>query len=127
LGVRAIRLTEAALSASLLARTMPAIGALTIQANAATAAVDQSLTNGAEAEYYTHMNNRSNNMALTQSLHQAGKINGDELTVLMNMADEAAVADIQRSHERMLKSKETVAVLYDFTLQGIEAIKGRLQ
>jgi len=26
-----------------------------------------------------------------------------------------------------LKSKETVAVLYDFTLQGIEAIKGRLQ
>lgn len=127
LGLRAISLTEAGLSASLLARTMPAIGALTIQANAATCAVDQALTNGAHAEHFTHMKNRSNNIKLTKSLQQAGEIASEECSVLVNLADEAAVADIQRSHERMLKSKQTVDALYDFTLQGIEAIKGRLQ
>lgn len=127
LGVQAINLAETALSAAQLANALPAIGALSTQANAATAAVDQSLTNASVAEFYTHMSNRSNNMMLTQDLLQAGKITTEEATILNEMASEAAINDIQRSRERMLMAKDTVASLHEHAIKQIHLAKTRLQ
>lgn len=122
----AIKLGEAAIRAALVGSAMPKIGALATRVNAATTAVDQALTNGAAAEVYTHINNRTSNVNLANELHTSGKINKEEKEVITSFAQADAAEDIERSRQRMADAKEAVATLHGFTVKGIADSKNNI-
>ncbi len=124
--ITSLKLAEASIRASLVGSAMPQIGALTTRVNAATASVDQALTNGSEAEVYTHICNRAANLSLFEQLLKEGKITPEEVDVLAGFAHADAAEDIQRSRQRMAEAKKAVAALSDFAIAGIEASKNRL-
>ena len=121
-----IKLAEAAIRASLVGNAMPQIGALATRVNAATTAVDQALTNGAAAEVYTHLTNRTSNVNLANELHGSGKINKEEAAVLTTFAQADASEDIERSRRRMADAKEAVAALHSFAVKGIADSKDHI-
>lgn len=121
-----MKLAEAKIRSALVGNAMPAIGALTIRINAATAAVDQSLTNGAAAEVFTHLSNRQDNINIANELHANGKITREEADVVVSFAESDAAEDIRRSRTRMEASKEAVGSLHEFSVKGIADAKNRL-
>ena len=126
IALTSLKLTEASIRTSMVANTMPALGALTTRVNAATTSVDQALTNGVMAEAYTHLNNRAANIGLANDLRTAGKITQDEADVVISFAQADAATDIERSRQRMTDAKAAVAGLHEFALKGIAEAKNKL-
>lgn len=126
IGLTALKLSETAIRASLVGTAMPAIGALATRVNAATTAVDQSLTNGFVAETYTHLRNRAANAALAHELHRDGAVNQDDAQVMIDLAHEAANKDVARSFKRMEVSKTAVEELASYAINHIADAKNRL-
>lgn len=126
IAMTSLKLTEAAIRASLVGNAMPQIGALATRVNAATTSVDQALTNGNAAETFTHLSNRQANINLANELHNNNKITKDEADVVISFAQADAAEDIKRSRERMAEAKEAVAGLHQFALNGIADAKNRL-
>lgn len=126
IAITSLKLAEASIRASLVGSAMPQIGALTTRVNAATASVDQALTNGAAGEVYTHFSNRAANLTLFDELLKEGKITPQEAEILISFANADAAEDINRSRLRKDEAKEAVAALSGFAIAGIEASKNRL-
>lgn len=127
IAITSLNITETQIRSALVGGAMPAIGALTSRLNAATAAVDQALTNGASGEIYTHLSNRSANAGFANDLLSAGKINAEERDVIVSIAQTDASDDILRSRERMKKAKDAVDALHGCALEGIERAKEMLR
>jgi hypothetical protein len=126
IALTAIKLAEASIRASLVGNAMPQIGALTTRVNAATAAVNQALTNGAAAEVYTHIRNRASNIDLANELYADGKIDKEEAEVLISFAKADAIADIESSRRQEAEAKEAVSALHSHALKGIAESKDRI-
>lgn len=125
--ITGLNIAEAQIRSALVGGAMPQIGALTTRLNAATAAVDQALTNGAAGEVYTHLANRAANVGFANDLLSAGKINSEERDVIVNLSQADASDDILRSRERMKKAKDAVDALHGCALEGIERAKEMLR
>ncbi len=125
--ITAVNISETQIRSALVGAAMPQIGALTTRLNAATAAVDQALTNGAAGEVYTHLSNRAANVAFANELLGAGKVNGEERDVVVNFCQADASDDILRSRNRMKTAKDAVDALHGCALEGIERAKEKLR
>jgi len=126
IAITSIKLAEVAIRASLVGNAMPAIGALATRVNEATTAVDQSITNSAAAQVYSHMENRQQNLKLVEELLQEGKVSVDEGEVLKNFALADACEDIEGSRRRKAEAKAAVACLHSFALRGIAEAKDKI-
>lgn len=122
-----LNIAETQIRSALVGAAMPQIGALTTRLNAATAAVDQALTNGSAGEVYTHLSNRAANVGFANDLLSACKINAEERDVIVNFSQMDASDDILRSRERMKKAKDAVDALHGCALEGIERAKEMLR
>jgi hypothetical protein len=125
--ITAVNISEAQIRSALVAGAMPSIGALTTQLNAATAAVDQSLSNAAAGEVYTHISNRAANVGFANDLLSTGKVNAEERDVIVSFSQADASDDILRSRERMKQAKTAVNALHGCALEGIERAKEKLR
>lgn len=115
----AIKVAGAAIRAAIVGNAMPMLGALTTRLNAATASVDQALTNGNCAEIATHMFNRSCNVATIGELHRDGKITGEESDAMKSFAHADAYEDVERSRQREAAAKQAVATIHDCALKNL--------
>ncbi len=127
IAITSLNIAETQIRSALVGAAMPQIGALTSRLNAATAAVDQALTNGAAGEVYTHLSNRSANVGFANDLLSAGKISSEERNVIVSFSQTDASDDILRSRERMKKGKDAVDALHGCALEGIERAKEMLR
>jgi hypothetical protein len=127
IAITSLNTAETLIRTTLVGGAMAQIGASTTRLNAATAAVDQALTNGAAGEVYTHLSNRAANVGFANDLLSAGKINAEERNVIVNFSQTDASDDILRSRERMKKAKDAVDALHGCALEGIERAKEMLR
>jgi hypothetical protein len=125
--ITAVNISEAQIRSALVGAAMPQIGALTTRLNAATAAVDQALSNGAAGEVYTHISNRAANVAFANDLLSTGKVSNEERDVIVSFSQADASDDILRSRERMKQAKTAVDSLHGCALEGIERAKEKLR
>lgn len=125
--ITAVGIAETQIRSALVGAAMPQIGALTTRLNAATAAVDQALTNGASGEVYTHLSNRATNVAFANDLLGSGKVNNEERDVIVSFSQADANDDILRSRNRMKTAKDAVDALHGCALEGIERAKEKLR
>lgn len=119
IAITAIKLGGASLRAALIAQTTPQLGALTTKANAATAAVDQALTNAHAGEVYTHLYNRAENFQLADDLAAANKITQDEANTIKEFAANNAALDVMRSAKRTEMAKDALDELHSYAMEGI--------
>jgi hypothetical protein len=126
LALAAAKTTRALIQTNLVAGAMNSIGTSLVRLDTAAAAVDQGLTNAALASTATHLHNRASNHAVLDTLAAAQKVTADEAASVKNMADSDAYADIERSRERMLRSKEVVNELHTTALAGIARTKSTI-
>ena len=127
IAITSINIAGTQIRSEMVGAAMPQIGTLICRLNAATAAVDQGLTNGSAGEVYTHLANRLSNSNLFNDLLSSGKINAEEREVMANLSETDASEDIIRSRERMKKAKEAVNALHGCALEGIEKSKDLLR
>jgi hypothetical protein len=123
ISILATKLTGAAIRSSMAAKAMPTIGALTASLKAAVCSVDQSLTQGAAAEVYSHITNRNSSVKLFQGLANDGLLTKNELDVLLNFAQEDFEMDVMRSRQRTFDAKEAVDILHTCGISGIAKAK----
>jgi hypothetical protein len=119
----ALKIAEAQIKTALVSGSIMQIGALTMDLNNKTAAVEQQLTTGGHGEFISHLENRAASVASIMELERSGRISTQEATVLTSFAEADAVEDINRSRERTLKAKQAVEMLHAFALEGIARAK----
>ena len=119
----AFKIAEAQIKTALVSGSMMQIGALTMDLNHKTAAVEQRLTSGSHGELIGHLQNRAASVGAIKALEQDGRISEQEATALTSFAQADAVEDINRSRERTRKAKEAVETLHGFALDGIARAK----
>lgn len=127
IAITSLQLAETQIRSALVGAAMPQIGSLTTRLCAATAAVDQALTNGSAGEVYTHLSNRAANASFAGELLSTGKINTEEREVILSFTQSDCSDDILRSRERMKKAKDAVDALHATALEGIENAKKMLR
>jgi hypothetical protein len=125
--ITAVNIAETQIRSGIVGAAMPQIGALTTRLNAATAAVDQALTNGAAGEVYTHLSNRASNVGFANELLNANKINAEERDVVVSFCQADARDDILRTRERVKQAKGAIDALHGCALEGIERAKEMLR
>jgi hypothetical protein len=123
--IMAVTLIEERLRRALVADAMSEIGALTVDLQARTTAVQQSLTNSSAAEVGSHFMNRNDNVALADDLHARGVITAEEHALYLEMIGEDLVYDISDTRARVLKGKKAAGRLHEGALRGIGGTLGR--
>ena len=123
IGKIAIAVAATKIKTALVARNMPAIGALAAAVGSATAAVDMSLTNGAAANAAAHIANRHRNLSVLEDLKATGKMDEAEAEVLRGHLESDLADDIGSSRRRMTQAKTAVSILHDHALSHIEAAR----
>lgn len=119
IGLTALKLAEAQTKSAMVSSALVQIGALTLNLNQMTTAVEQRLTTGGHGEVISHMENRAASTTEIKELEKNGRISADESTALMSFVQADAVDDINRSRERTLKAKDAVGMLHGLALEGI--------
>ena len=123
----AIAVGTAKVCSALVARSMPQIGALTVKLNAATSAVDATLTSGCAAEVVSHILSRSQNLKEVAGLRANGHIEETEEKALVDMLESDLADDVERARVRKAAAKEGVTKLHAHALGGIAEVEKRLQ
>jgi hypothetical protein len=121
-----LALAEAKIKTAMVAAAMPEIGALTVNLNARTTAVDQALTNGTAAELITHIENRSATLAINRDLREQNKATEEEVAGLDACANADATRDMESSRQRQAQAKEAVQRLHGMALSSLSNVKLRL-
>jgi hypothetical protein len=119
----ALKIAEVKIRCALVSGSLLQIGALTVDLNQKTAAVEERLTTGSHAEVIAHLENRAASVCSFKALEGEGRISSEEATVLASFAQVDAVDDINRSRERTRKAKEALGALHGFALDGIARAK----
>jgi hypothetical protein len=99
------------------------IGALLLDLNARTAAVQLRLTSASSGELTAHLQNRKETVAAIKEMTSDGDVTADESAVLIALAASNATDDIERSLRRSVRTKEAVDALYDVALGGVAGPK----
>ena len=118
-----LKLAEAKIKTALVSAAMPQIGALAMNLNSATMAVDEGLTNGAAAEVISHIQNRAANSAFVTELQNGGTVTDEEAATLRSFTDNDAAIDIENSRLRMAQAKDAVRTLHAYALTSIAKTK----
>jgi hypothetical protein len=118
-----LKIAEAQIKTALVSGSIMQIGALTMDLNNKTTAVEQRLTTGSQGELISHLQNRAASVAAIAQLEQNGQISAQEAAALISFAEADTVEDINRSRERTCKAKQAVEALHGFALDGIARAK----
>jgi hypothetical protein len=116
----AIAIKEAIVTSALVTDGMATIGLLTLDLNAKTGAVQTNLTAAAGAERITHVMTRGATLQAIESRRLDGRVSDAEARALNSYADADLSEDVERTNQRIRRSKDAVEVLHDFALGGLQ-------
>jgi propanediol dehydratase large subunit len=118
-GTTQIAISEAAVKGAMVAEGMSTLGALTVDIALKTGAVQSKLTATASAERMTHIATRADTRVAISTRVAQGSLSEDEAVALNSYAESDLVSDIERTNERIKRSKEAVEVVHDLALGGL--------
>lgn len=118
-----LKTAETQIMTALTAAATTQIGALLLDLNARTAAVQLRLTSASSGELTAHLQNRKETVAAIKEMTSDGDVTADESAVLIALAASNATDDIERSLRRSVRTKEAVDALYDVALGGVAGRK----
>lgn len=112
-------ISEATVKGALVAQGVAAIGTLAVDIAARTGAVQSRLTATAAAERITHVENRADSYAAINARQEKNRLSPEEALALKSYSDADLVSDIERTNERIGRSKQAVEVVHDLALSGL--------
>lgn len=118
-GKTQIAIAEAAVKGAMVAEGMQTLGALTVDIAMKTGAVQSNLTATAAAERMTHVATRADTHAAIAARVAQGSVSPEEAAALNSYAEVDLVTDIERTNDRIKRSKEAVEVVHDLALGGL--------
>jgi len=118
-GKTQIGISEATIKGALVAEGMASIGTLAVDIATKTGAVQSRLTATAAAERITHVENRAESYTAIDARQAQNRLSSDEAVALRSYSDADLVNDIERTNNRIGRSKDAVESVHDLALNGL--------